>query len=1306
MKRQLPLFLAVSLLASSVAQALGLGPIERRSALNQPFDARIPITGASVEELDAIRVGLAGSEQFQRAGVERGLLATQLRFELIQPPKGSDYIRVTTRDPIREPFVSFLVEVNWSAGRLFREYTVLLDPPEFKRQALTVNAPAARQPVRPAATSVATGPTARPLPTTGGAPVPTAVTPAPMPAAAPDATSAPGERRVERGDTLWEIAQEVASREGATVHQALVSVWRANPEAFAGGNMNALKSGAILRLPDAATLSGLSNAEALAMVRQQNSQWESYRSERASETPPAQAPAATAPVDAVAGTTPASTGESPDIDSKLELLAPSKADAGAAGEAGLKKELDLTREEIESRKGENAELNARLADAEKLIEKLERALELRNDELARLQSQLGQPASKPEVPADAPSTDEPAPAPETPAATPPESTPSAEATPLEDLIDAPVAPMDDATDAPATAGAPPEAATDDVPAPTDQPAATVDAPTDAPTAGPETPATPTEPATDTPADATAGPTDAPATPAEVETDATTDLPEAPTAAATTPAEPVAPTQPVEPKPEAAKPAAVAPSPKPRPDALVELAESIVPPDVAAAVPGGALAVLGGAAAALLALFGLVLARSTGRRTHSDLVARDAQPESGAPLLEDGDATQLAPVTSVTAAPATVVPIELQTLEAPLTALVQQAPEPVIDDSLTEVNVYLAYEQYTQAEALVRGAIAKHPDDPRMYLRLLEVFYASGDTASFERAAGELNKLTGGQGPHWEDALKLWSEMSPGRALFASPDQDATLDRSQTEAVANRAFVDITAAEPEEELESTLNTNSPVAAEEGDFTRTVIISPGAKPDLPAAPQAEPLDFDLGDSLAQETVESAPQAASNDLDFFDPGSLDDASASLETGDMGLDFSTDGTPPQSGRALDDDMLDISGGGLADMTLLDITAATDANAGDYLSLAAGSQDFELLDITGGSDASDPTALSLQPMEGEVETDFLDISAGSTNIEEAAAASAASETFDLNPSADLLDLTSSGMPGNNELRDMLDVSLEGSGLGDLLDVSKPGVPAALTMGSTPAAPDSTVPGTRQQMRDELMATQSLDMPLEFNLSGLSSAPSLHDAPAAPPSEPDPTDSIGLPSITAADDFENIEDERTLVDTFEMPQSDGIANLGFDETSSADELAQALEDTASRLKVESSIQPLSDFADFNDEFGFGSEGPEPVPEPANAGLDFDIGGGGADYNPSEDLQTLVLPAASPDESLMLLDDDSESLSLDITGDNDIDDLSTADGWLNLAHAYIEIGDHPSARAELERVLQQGNASQQEAARALLQQIAD
>jgi len=125
------LLVLLALVAPTVVNALGLGKLDLQSALNQPFKARVELLSATADELDSLKISLADEEAFERAGIQRTFLLTKLRFRVEETESGSDYIRISSSEAIREPFLNFLLEINWSKGRLYREYTVLLDPPTY-----------------------------------------------------------------------------------------------------------------------------------------------------------------------------------------------------------------------------------------------------------------------------------------------------------------------------------------------------------------------------------------------------------------------------------------------------------------------------------------------------------------------------------------------------------------------------------------------------------------------------------------------------------------------------------------------------------------------------------------------------------------------------------------------------------------------------------------------------------------------------------------------------------------------------------------------------------------------------------------------------------------------------------------------------------------------------------------------------------------------------------------------------------------------------------------------------------------------
>src|SRR5580698_1729705 len=125
------LMLLACLLSPSLSWALGLGEIHLNSSLNQPMNAEIDLLAASPDELTALRATLAGRDAFTRYGIDRPAFLSTLTFKVGKGKDGRDALLVRSTDSIPEPFVTFLVDVNWARGHLMREYTVLLDPPVY-----------------------------------------------------------------------------------------------------------------------------------------------------------------------------------------------------------------------------------------------------------------------------------------------------------------------------------------------------------------------------------------------------------------------------------------------------------------------------------------------------------------------------------------------------------------------------------------------------------------------------------------------------------------------------------------------------------------------------------------------------------------------------------------------------------------------------------------------------------------------------------------------------------------------------------------------------------------------------------------------------------------------------------------------------------------------------------------------------------------------------------------------------------------------------------------------------------------------
>ncbi|HEX7235999.1 MAG TPA: FimV/HubP family polar landmark protein [Gammaproteobacteria bacterium] len=290
--------IAPLLAAPAGAWALGLGQLELQSALNQPFRAEIELS-ANADELQGLKVGLASADMFARQNLDRPAFLNSLEFRIVTGRTGRSVVQITSRESIAEPFVTMLVEATWPRGRLVRDYTVLLDPP------VLLPAPTTPPAIQPAETrtseTTSGGPINRPAsppaprPTPPAAPAPAQdVTPAvrepapdvsstaPAPAASPT-SSAPPPRQpvsaaggtygpVQRGDTLWALSNRTRP-EGISINQMMIAIYRENPSAF-GGNINLLRAGATLRLPESVDFDGLAATVANAEVRRQTDEWQ------------------------------------------------------------------------------------------------------------------------------------------------------------------------------------------------------------------------------------------------------------------------------------------------------------------------------------------------------------------------------------------------------------------------------------------------------------------------------------------------------------------------------------------------------------------------------------------------------------------------------------------------------------------------------------------------------------------------------------------------------------------------------------------------------------------------------------------------------------------------------------------------------------------------------------------------------------------------------------------------------------------------------------------------------------------------
>lgn len=340
---------AASALSSGMAHALGLGELTLKSTLNQPLVAEIELL--DVKDLTAAEVvpSLASAEDFAKAGVDRQAFLNDLTFTPVLNASGKSVLRVTSSKPLSEPMVKFLVQVMWPNGRLLRDYSVLLDPSKFSPQ----TADAAAQPA-PSQTISA--------PTTGA--------------------THPAQYTTTPRDTLWEIAAK--ARNGGSVQQTMLAIQALNPDAFIGGNINRLKTGQVLRLPDPVQSTALPQAKAIAEVAAQNEAWRQGRRYVAKPGTGQQQLDAT-------NRGRGNTGAAPNTQDNLSLVSAESAKARGKGPAGdakaLSNQLAVTQESLDTTRRDNEELKSRMSDLQSQLDKLQKLIELKNNQLAKMQAE-------------------------------------------------------------------------------------------------------------------------------------------------------------------------------------------------------------------------------------------------------------------------------------------------------------------------------------------------------------------------------------------------------------------------------------------------------------------------------------------------------------------------------------------------------------------------------------------------------------------------------------------------------------------------------------------------------------------------------------------------------------------------------------------------------------------------------------------------------------------------------------------------------------------------------------------------------
>ncbi|MDR0440466.1 MAG: pilus assembly protein FimV, partial [Candidatus Accumulibacter sp.] len=439
--------------ATPPAQAVGLGRLVVFSALGQPLRAEIEVT-ATPQELSDLKAQLASPETFRQAGLEYTAALMNVRFDLDRRPNGQVIVRLHSERPINDPFIDLLLELTWSFGRLVREYTFLLDPPEYARRTAATGItvpPTVDVPSVPPATNARAvlGLSAPELSSSPQATISSASTDirsSGAPSAIDDelrarviaqvqgqqyrqddqdaqqvsripppqtATQRPAEtvapaipkdrHEVKRGDTLYRIAAETRPK-GVSLDQMLVSLFRANPGAFDGGNMNRLRTGVILLIPQKSALGSVSTPEAGKVVLAQSADWNAYRNRLASAAGRSASEGNMTGRESAGRITPrvvdGAEHAAPKNMAPKDQLKVARAES-ASRRTGTGAARVVPEEDLIAKDRALEEANERIAFLEKNVADLEKLLELKDQNLAEQQQQTS--GEQPAAPVFAPS---------------------------------------------------------------------------------------------------------------------------------------------------------------------------------------------------------------------------------------------------------------------------------------------------------------------------------------------------------------------------------------------------------------------------------------------------------------------------------------------------------------------------------------------------------------------------------------------------------------------------------------------------------------------------------------------------------------------------------------------------------------------------------------------------------------------------------------------------------------------------------------------------------------------------------------
>lgn len=398
------IFTLTALFATPLVHALGLGDISLQSGLNQPLKAEIKLLQVRDLTKNEILVGLGTPQDFERIGVDRPYFLTDIKFEVDLESVTGPVIHVSSRKPVREPYLNFIIQAQWPSGKLLREYTLLLDLPVFSDsvaapvQSVTsfsgqpTQQPTYQAPAQPKTTTAAKDRyNPRSSFTPDGAPASNQRSSSSSSSSSQAGSSAPprlagtDEYSVRAGDTLWEISAAVRPDRGVSIQQTMLAIQRLNPDAFINNNINLLKKGQILRIPDREDIAQTSRQAAIQEVAIQNNAWSGGSSDSYTSSDVQLEGSSTYSSRNATSTT---------REGRLRLASPEDSQdsyegrgsgSGESSKEALENELAITLETLDKTHKENSDLRTKIDSLEEQIDTAERLVEVSSEELRALE---------------------------------------------------------------------------------------------------------------------------------------------------------------------------------------------------------------------------------------------------------------------------------------------------------------------------------------------------------------------------------------------------------------------------------------------------------------------------------------------------------------------------------------------------------------------------------------------------------------------------------------------------------------------------------------------------------------------------------------------------------------------------------------------------------------------------------------------------------------------------------------------------------------------------------------------------------